>query len=275
MSLFVDRLLLQLSDPAQLIQLLDPVGDTNHTRLRTLLNTMYDLEFATIHDIRNIKVQQVEFQRLLLPPHRTQGTWTQLIPSYTRTDVVFEDSGKLEPTWLDVVAKIGLTLLLEIDSGEVESVVVRAIEHFQTLDEFRAHFLFIDLEAFMIEHDITTVEQLKEHAHYLLAEIRLRKPAPFDPNNSANLHSYTLNLAILIRDAIDVTGVLRDVKLARVALERALSYRKEFDGTEVRAPYAPIVIFPVASLGGLPFNADALQTFFDTEGILALFLTPA
>ncbi len=266
MSQFVDRLLLQLSDPVQLIQLLDPPGDANHTRLRTLLNTMYDLEFATIHDIRNVKVQQVEFQRLLLPIHRTHGTWTQLIPSYMRTDVVYEGSKRLEPIWLDVAANLGLTLLLEIDVGEVESVVVKAIENFKTLDEFRAHFLFIDLDAFMKEHDITTVEQLREHAHYLLTEIQLRKPAPFDPNNPANLHSYTLNVAILIRETIDVTAVLRDIKLARIVIERSLSYRREFDGAEVLTPYAPIVIFSQTALGGLPFDADALQTHRWTSG---------
>lgn len=274
MSLFVDRLLLQLSNSAQLIQLLDPPGDANHTQLRSLLSTMYDLEFAIIHDIRNVQVRQVEFQRLLLTTHRTQGTWTQIIPSYTRTDVLYEGSYKLEPLWLDVSAELGLTLLLEVDSGEVESIVTHAIENFKTLAEFQAHFLFFDLNAFMAEHDITTVDELREHAQYLLTEIRLRKPPAFDPNDPQNLHSYRLNLAVFIRESIDVAATLHDVKLARVVTERILSYRKEFEGNEVLVPYAPIVIFSQAALTGLPFDANALQTFFATEGILALFLTP-
>lgn len=275
MSLFVDRLLLQLSNSTQLIQLLDPPGDANHTRLRALLNTMYDLEFATIHDVRNVQVRRAESERLLLTTHPTRGTWTQTIPSYTRTDVVYEGSDKLEPLWFDIGAEIGLTLLLEVDAGEVESIVTHAIENFKTLAEFQAHFLFFDLAAFMAEHGITAVDELREYAQYLLAEIRLRTPPVFDPNNPANLHSYTLDLAVFIRETIDVAGALHDVKLARIVTERTQSYRKEFEGNEILVPYAPIVIFPEAALAGLPFDANALQTFFATEGVLALFLTPA
>src|SRR5205807_1848233 len=96
MSHFVDQLLLQLSDKAQLVQLLAPATDTNHTRLLTLLNAAYNFQFAIIHDVRNTTVQQVELQKLLLTTHRTQGTWTQTIPNYMRTDVFYESSDKLE-----------------------------------------------------------------------------------------------------------------------------------------------------------------------------------
>src|SRR5437899_1814617 len=116
MSVFVDQLLLQLSDPVQLIELLAPAADTNHTRLLTLLKAVYDFQFATIHDVRDPKVLQVEPERLLLTTHRTQGTWTQTIPSYGRTDVFYEGSDKLEPIWLDLTAEVGLKLLLEVDT---------------------------------------------------------------------------------------------------------------------------------------------------------------
>jgi hypothetical protein len=236
---------------------------------------MYDFEFATIHDVRNAHVLQTESERLLLATHLTRGTWTQTIPSYTRTDVLYDRSDTLEPFWLDIFAELGLTLLLEVDTGELESVVTNAIENFKTLAEFQAHFLFFDLNAFMAEHGITTVDELREYAQYLLAEIRLRAPPVFDPNDPANLHSYTLDLAVFIRENIDVAGVLHDVKLARVVAERTQSHRNEFEGNEILVPYAPIVIFPEAALANMPFNANALQTFFATQGVLALFLTPA
>lgn len=274
MSLFVDQLLLKLSDPNQLIALLDPPGDANHTNLNTLLNRMYDLEFVTIHDIRNVRILHSESERLLLASQHTQGTWTQLVPSYIRTEVSYEGAFKLEPLWFDVTAEIGLTLLLEIDPGQIESIVTRAIENFQTLADFEAYFLFIDLNAFMAEHGITTVEELREHARYLLTEIRTRQPDPFDPNNPANLHDYTLNVALIVRDTIDVAATLHDIKLANLVLERTQCYRKEFEGHEVLISYAPIAIFPQAALSGLPFDANALQKFFATEGVLALFLSP-
>lgn len=274
MSVFVDKLLLQLSDPMQIVQLLAPAADTNHTRLLTLLNAVYDFQFATIHDVRSVTVQQTEFQKLLLTTHRTQGTWMQSIPSYMRTDVFYESSDKLEPLWLDVFAEVSLTLLLEIDSGQVESITAHALEKFNTLDEFKAYFVFIDLPAFLAEHGIETVEELKEHGHYLLTEIRLRQPPVFDPNDPANLYRYSLKLATFIRDTIDLATMLHDIKLARAVVDRIQVYHKEYNGNEILAPYAPTIIFPRDALTGSPFKEDQLQKFFASQGILALFLTP-
>lgn len=236
MSLFIDQILLQLSDQAQLIQLLSPTADTPHTRLLTLLNTMYNLQFAIVHEVRNIAISQVEFQRLLLTTHEQRGTWTQSSPNHMHTDVVYEGSDKLEPLWLDIAAKVELKLLMEVDRGEVQSI------HTQPLDK---------------------------------VTIQGKQPPPFDPNDPANLYNYTLNVAILIRDTIDVAATLHDVKLASTVSERIVSYSKEVDVAEVLAPYASIVIFPQAALNGLPLKPDALQSFFAHEGVLALFMTPS
>ncbi len=236
MSLFIDQILLRLSDQAQLIQLLSPTVDTTHTRLLTLLNTMYDLQFAVIHEVRNITVSQVEFQRLLLTTHEQRGTWTQSSPNHMRTDVIYEGSDKLEPLWLDIAATVDLKLLMEVDRGEVQSI--------QT-------------------------QQLNQ------VTIQGKKPPAFDPNDPANLYNYTLNVAILIRDTIDVAATLHDVKLASTVTQRIVSYSKEVDVAEVLAPYASIVIFPQAALTGLPWQPVTLQNFFALEGVLAVFMTPS
>jgi len=186
--------------------------------------------------VQNIAISQVEFQRLLLTTHEQRGTWTQSSPNHMRTDVVYEGSDKLEPLWLDIAAKVNLKLLMEVDRGEVQSI------HTQPLDQ---------------------------------VTIQLKKPPPFDPNDPANIYNYTLNVAILIRDTIDVAATLHDVKLASTVTERIVSYSKEVDVAEVLAPYASIVIFPQTALSGLPFQPVALQNFFAKEGVLALFITPS
>jgi len=275
MSQFVDRLLLQFSDPAQIVQLLAPTTDTNHARLLTLLNAVYNFQFATIHDVRNVTVRQTEFQKLLLTTHRTQGTWTQTIPSYMRTDIVYEDLDRPEPIWIDIAVEVGLTLVLEVDSGAIASITDYEVANFQTLDDFQKQFRYIDLNAFMAEYNITTVDELRERYQYLRSEIQLSPLVQFDPNNPANQHAYTLNIAILIRDVIDVAATLRDAKFARFALEQAIAYQREVDVAEVQTPYAPLIIFSQAALTGLPFTTNALQTFFAAEGILALFFTPS
>jgi hypothetical protein len=246
MSLFVDQMLLQLSDPAQLIQLLSPATDTQHSRLLTLLKTMYGLPLttmyglpiATIHDVKNIAISQkdVEFQRLLLTTHEQRGTWTQSAPNHVRTDVVYEGSDRLEPLWLDIAAKVDLKLLLEVDRSEIQSINTHSLDQ---------------------------------------VTIQVKKPPPFDPNDPANLYSYTLNVAILIRDTIDVAATLHDIKLASTVSERIVTYSKEVDVAEVLVPFAPIVIFPQTALTGIPLKPDALQSFFALEGVLALFMTPS
>jgi hypothetical protein len=217
----------------------------------------------------------MEFQKLLLPTHHTQGTWTQTIPSYVRTDVIYEDLDRPEPIWIDIAAEVGLTLLLEVDSGAIASITDYEVANFQTLADFQKQFRYIDLNAFMAKYNITTVDELRERYQYLRSELQLSPLATFDPNDPANQHSYTLNIAIFIRDVIDVATTLRDAKLARHAIEQALAYQREVDVAEVQTPYAPFVIFSQAALNGLPFNASALQTFFAAEGILALSYAPS
>jgi hypothetical protein len=274
MSLFVDQLLLKLSDPTQLLQLLAPADDTTHAHLRTLLSVVYSLEFITIHDIRNIAVRNTEIQRLLLATHRTVGTWTQTGATSTRTQVAYEGSDKLEPLWLDVSAEVSLKLLLEIDRGEVETLLTQSVDNFSTLDEFRSHFNGLDLNALMTKLGITTIDELRTRFKHLSTGVQLRKPGTFDPNDPANLYDYTDNVLILIRETIDIALTLHDVKLARTLLERSLAYQTEVNGNEVLTPYAPIVVFPQAALNGLPFQVNILQTFFASQGVLALFMTP-
>lgn len=275
MSLFVDRLLMQFSDPAQLTEFLESLDAPSHEPLLTLLGAMYELPYATIHDVRTLEVNRTELQRPLFPPKRIRGNWTQTIPNHTRTDVMYEDLEESEPIWLDATVEMQVTLTLEIDAGEVEAILTQQIDEFSTLDEFRAHFRFFDLETFMAEHAISTVADLRERYHYLLTEIRLRAPKPFNPDDPANQYRYPLNLAILIRDVIDVAETLRDVKLAQKALQRAMTYRQGFNEAEVRTPYAPLVIFPEDALASLPFEADDLRPLFATEGILVWFITPS
>lgn len=273
MSEFVDRQMVRLSDPAQLADLVNPPGDASHARLRTLLDVAYTMEYATIKGLSDVRVRRAEFQRPVFPPRRTAGTWFQNGPPYTRTDLALERHDGTDPVWVDLTAEIGLTLLLDIDSGEVESVLTREIGgEATTLAEVRERFPGLDLDAFMARHDITTIEELRAAFHYLLAEVRLRAPGPFDPGDPANRHSYELKLAILIRDTVDVASALRDAKLARTAMERALAPAPRPDAAEVRTPYAPVLLFPVTAEPDPPLTRAALESFFAAEGILTLFV---
>lgn len=275
MSQVIDQLLLQLSDPTKLIPLLTPASDTGQTLLRTLIGAVYDLPFATLHQILKVEASNVTRQVPIAPLATLNGFWQQTIPSYTRTDLRLEQQPSVTPLWLDLLVTLDLTFLLEVDPGAVESILTHNLADFNTLDEFRNQFRFIDLDAFMAKHGITTVEELKEAYNYLITEIRLRTPPTFDPNNPANQVRFALDVAILLQDVIDVTDALRAAKWIQQIADQRRAYQREYQSAEVRSTFAPLLIFPESALNGLPFTASAIQSFFAAEHVLTLFVTPA
>jgi hypothetical protein len=273
MSLFVDKVLLQLRDPAKVKALVAPPADTNFDIVKALFAAVYELPAASLAAVKSVQVKSSEFERPIFVPERRTGTWTKTIPGHERTDVVYEGTNGMKPQWIDAVTNLSVTVALNADPGELDTVTAASIEDFTTLAQFKAKFRFFDLDAFMEEHGITTVAELKRLAHYLLAEVKLKAPPPFDPNDPANERRFELDLALLIRDTVDIAATLRDAKLTVALLEHALSFRREVEEAEVRTPLAPVVIFPNSALPAGVTAAD-LKTFFAAERVLVLLTPP-
>jgi hypothetical protein len=271
MSAFVDRTIMNLANPPTLRDLVDPPTDTTHARIRALVSAVHDLPSAQLREVRGVTVRNSAAELPLFPAQRTQGTWTQTLPSQSRSDLSCEQTGTVPPQWLDVLAHLDVTLLLEVDPGEVDAIALDEVEGFTTLTEFRQHFRFIDLDDFMARHGISTVAELQKAFHYLRAEIKLKALPPFDPNDPANLHRFELDVAILVRDTVDVASTLRDAKLMRLLAERTVAFHREAAGdAQVRTPYAPLVIFPV---GALPApQRPGIVNFFASEQVVIVFV---
>jgi hypothetical protein len=266
--------MLSFSDPAQLRELVDPAADTTHQRVRQLFAAVYALPFAALHDVVSVDVLMSDFQRPLFPRRTLTGTWTQTIPNLARTDLSYEGLTGLPPEWLDLAARLALTVVLQIDPGQVESIMMSDIGEFASLADFEAKFRFFDLAGFMAEHHITTVDELKQAYRYLLGEVKLAAPPAFDPADPANQRRFELNLAILIRDGIDVAACLRDVRLARELAERTVAYQREVGEAEVQAPFAPVVLLPSDAVAATGFTEAALATFFAAQDVLTVFIGP-
>ena len=273
MSAFVDKVLLRLADPQQVKALVAPQADTSFTTIKALFAAVYDLPAATLESVKAVDVVGSEFERPVFVPERRSGTWTKTIPAHERTDVLYESTNGMKPQWVDVVARLRVTVVLEADPGEVDSITVESLDDFTTLAQFKAKFRFFDLDEFMAEHEITTVDELKRLANYLLAEVKLKALPPFDANDPANERLFDLELAILVRDTIDVAAALRDAKLTTALLERALTYHPEVAEAEVRTPLAPVLVFPDDALPA-GVGAGDLEAFFAGEGVLALLTPP-
>ena len=130
--------------------------------------------------MKSVDAVSSELERPVFVPERRTGTWTQTTPAHTLTDVVYESTNGMKPLWVDVVTRLSVTVLLSVDPGAIDNVTVESIDDFTTLAEFKAKLRYFDLDQYMAEHEISTVEELKEHAVHLLAEVRLKTPAAFD-----------------------------------------------------------------------------------------------
>ncbi|MEU6238922.1 hypothetical protein, partial [Kitasatospora sp. NPDC047058] len=201
MGTFSDTALLALSDPGRLGAVLAPAGD--RTGVLTLINATHELAFARIDRVADVRVREIVLQQPFFPVRRVTGDLSRTVPSYVRDDLRLTVTH--EPVWADLLARVQIDLVAELDVGGVESVVTRIVDDIATLDDFRAQVPFIDLDEFMHRHDLATVEDLREAGEYLVTEIRLRAPPAFDPADPAHMYGIELSVAVLAMESLDLT----------------------------------------------------------------------
>ena len=272
MAAFRDRALLQLSDPATLAGLLLPAGDTDGNNIRTMLAASYDLSATRIDQVHSATVQEIALQRPLFPAGRLDGLWSQTVPSYTRSELTLTVPAPASPVWIDVLAEIDVTVVTEVDPAGAESVLSRGFDDFQTLDEFRARFTFFDLDAFLAEHHISTVEELRAAFDYVVTDVQLRTPGAFDPNDPGNTHVLPVTLAAVVADPFDAAEALRATRLVREAAKGLPGSTPAGIPAEVTEPYATVVVVDAKNIGDGLAAAD-IQQLFAREAVTSLFLT--
>jgi hypothetical protein len=238
---FVDATLVRLADPGALKDLVFPAGDATGTRVRALLAEVFDLPFASVHDVLSVDVSAIECEVPLYDTRAVTGNWTQTIPANKRTEVQYEASDGTPLCWVEVTAELLVTVVLAIDPGEVESV------------------RFTEGDPFITLH----------------GEVRLKPVPDFDPTDPANQRRYRIRLAVLVRDEVDAAAALRDVRTVLAAAQRSVPYRRAVDdAAEGRAPWAPLVLFPAAGVPANGLTQDQLIQFFASQRVLAVFQTP-
>jgi hypothetical protein len=271
---YVDRMMMVLRDPAELVELVSPAADTQGRLIKSLLSAAYDFPSAVVRTVTEVTVLSFTCQRPVFAPVSTTGTWVATTPAYARTDVGYEISDLTQPQWLDVAAELSVSTELEVDGGALDSVRVGGIGDFTTLDEFRAKFRYFDLEAFMAAHHLSTVDDLRRAFSYVRAEIQLKTPPAFEPGDPANQRRFPLRLAILLREVVDLSAVLRDARLTVRSANRALIGPSTVHEGQSRGVLVPVVVFPDAALPPTGFSQAQLTEFFAAQDVVALLRTP-
>ncbi|MFD7080694.1 hypothetical protein [Streptomyces sp. NPDC059918] len=287
MGVIQDRAMARLADPLLLGALLEP-------RARFLVERTHELEYERIDSVAALRVRAVAAQWPLFPVDSRRGNWMQVLPGPTRTDFCWEGETTAEPVWVDVLAELEIDVVAETDPGGLDSLVVKAIDEYATLDEFRAQFRFLDLDAFMHSHGLATVEDLRESGEYLRTEVRLRPPPVFDPASPVNRRTVAVDAAVVVGALDDVAGAVRAARLVAAAARGRPPAPGPF-GVRV-APYALVAAFtapapaPASAPAPSPVPAPApvpqpqqpaepgltraqIESLLEGAGIAAVFLT--
>jgi hypothetical protein len=271
---FVDRALLRFADPAGLQTLIAPGPGVPLAPLQMLLGSTYDLSQVRIDQITGVTVTDIRLQVPLYPVDRHRGTWTRAQPAYLSTDVSIDTRSSTDPVWVDLLARIRLHTVTEVDPGGIEFALTRGLDDFTTLDEFRNQFRFFDLEDFMARHRLSTVEDLREAFEYLVSEIHLRKPGPFDPNDPANAHDVEFDLALLVRNDIDLAGLLRTAATVRAIADQTRVAPKDALLGMPESALAVAAILDETAVTGAGITTAAISQLLAREQVLSLVASP-
>lgn len=273
MSAFVDTTLVRLSTPEGLRQLISPAADVGHQRIRALFAAVYQLPFAVIHEVLEVTVASSECMRPVFAAPWARASWLQTLPGCSQGEVRFDGADVRDPHWIDVSAEVDVNVVLEVDPAEVDTVRLADVGEFSTLEEFRERFGFLDLDAFMAEHHLTTVGELRGAFRYLLGEVRLKPVPPFDPADRSHQRRFGLSLAVLVREAADLAAAAREMRLLAAAAEQSVTYRRELGEAEVRAPFAPVLVLPEGAVAGTGLTQEQVVEFFAKQQVLTVFET--
>lgn len=275
MSPRADILLLKLRQPGALLALLDPPGDANRTTLRQLAQAVIDFGDDRLEEVAGAAVQRIEVQRpyIVSAPYQETQLDTQTMK---RVEVAGTSRRFADLLWLDIEATLRLDLVVEAAGSEIQSLTAAEIEGYASLDEFKSRFHYLDLAGFLAERGISTVEELRERARYLLTEIRLKPRPAFDAGDPASRLAVTVQLCAVVRDDFDIGAALRVLKGARLELAQSQSVRPElgFGTSRRRAASALAAIFPRAGLPGSGMTAAEIEGLFAAEDLITLFADP-
>jgi hypothetical protein len=273
MSQFVDRALLQLHDPAALTTLLKGAAAPPYPQFERLLDAVFASENATIDHIDDLTVLATLPVVLVPGKDRISATWTASQPAHALSDIRGELTRTGVGPWAHLLASIQIRVALAIDSGGVESVVMSSIEDIQSFADFESRFRYLDLQAFLATHKITTVEQLREAAQYVLAEVRLKQPPPFASQTPGSAYDVAIDLALLLQDEVDVmAGLMWAQQLWAAGCTHPPGTPSSVLG-QTQRPFAAAVVFPRSGLGG-SISAAAIDALYAKSKVLPLFVDP-
>ncbi|GAB3918256.1 hypothetical protein GCM10011575_34900 [Microlunatus endophyticus] len=269
---FVDRALITLIDPTAMTALLTAGAAGPYPRLQRLVDSVYQSEVVTTSGVTDVSTTSVQPVLRFDALETMSLTHTASQPAYALSELRGTRRRGGPSTYADLLASLSLQVTVARDAGGIDSVGFEPIEDIQSFADFQSRFQYLDLDGFLAEHRITTLEELRSRYEYLRGTIQLRKPtaAQLQPSTV----TVTVSLACVLSEELDIMPALRAATGLRAAVDAADSGRTDaLFGPPVHAA-AVAVIFPSAALGaGVP-TADQIDAVCAGLQILPLFASP-
>jgi hypothetical protein len=272
MATFTDRALVWLHDPATLGGLMRGPAAPAFPHLERLVTEVFAPDGVTLDRIAGATVLGVTPMRAVSGADRVDLTWQRNQPDFQLADLRGTLTRAGTEVWADLYATVQLDLVAEVDPGGIESALTTSIDDITSLADFQSRFRFLDLDDFLDRMRISTVEELREAAQYVLTEVRLRPLPPFDPNDPANAGSVTVDVALAVLEQRDLAAGLRAARRLRAAGHGDHSGRSDAVFGTARNPYALAVVMPTAAVGDP--DDTAVDALFAAAGVLPLFADP-
>lgn len=270
---FIDRALLQLHSGTALTDLMKG-GAAPYPRLRRLVDTVFDpTAFADLEVTDVIMIKSVPLAKIAAADLIT-GTVVTTQPMFSSSDLRGELRSAGSGEWAHLFASVRVSTAVTLDPGGVASAVVEALDDITSLDDFAGRFRYLDLPAFLAAHKITTVEELRESAQYLRAEVHFKAPPNLPSNDPGRRHDVDLDVAVIISDTLDLTAGLTAAARLRAAGAAGPPGPASPAFGRTRHPFAVAVVFPRAALGPSEPAESQIDALYAAAGVLPLFASP-
>jgi len=257
--------------PGNVSGLLMPAGDATHARLKSLLTAVYEMQYLQIMSVDNVNVLDTQFQVPIQRDTEIRGSLEKLLPSSERTLGTLTMTA--EPNcWADMQLTTRVAVRVAITEAALEKVTTTDLSDITSLADFQSRFDFIDLQDFMAFANVSTLQQLKAEFPRLF-QLQFAQPPPYVATDPAALRSYPLTINALFTSTLDLVDMLRSAKSCRRASERSRPHLNGFDGGDVRAGSAWMVVFDQTAVTVQTPSMTEITSLFAGEEVVAVFET--
>lgn len=274
MSEFSDRLMVKFLEPAKVLALLTPPSDPSRSRVRRLLESVYEFGDLIVHEVDSVTVQRTELQVPVTVPVDLHGTWEKYFPQSERAFATVSAPRLSRTRWVAMRLQTRVTVKVEVAAGAFERLVHADLSDVATLAEFEARFMFIDVQGFMAQAGVSTFQELKRHLPQLL-ELHFADPPAFDPADPAAKRTLPLTVCAQFFPTVDLEGALRQIKASRQAVDATLPREEAPDGGEAMASCAWMAVFPANAQPPGTLTVAEVERLFRHESTVAVFEAPA